>query len=99
MPFGLKNDLSEFQKILNDFYNSYLKFSNVYINDVLVFSKSITEYCIHLQKKKLNIIKNELVVLALKIKFWGYNTYQWSITPIREIEFVDKSSKATKDKT
>lgn len=41
--------------------------------------------------------KNKLVVSASKIKIWRYNIYQLSITPIREIEFADKSSNATRD--
>ena len=38
MPFGLKNAPLEFQKIMNDIFNPYSKFSIVYIDDVLIFS-------------------------------------------------------------
>ena len=37
MSFGLKNAPSEFQKIMNDIFNSYSKFFIVYIDDVLIF--------------------------------------------------------------
>jgi len=37
MPFGLKNAPSEFQNIMNDIFNSFSHFTNVYIDDVLVY--------------------------------------------------------------
>ncbi|RDX80013.1 hypothetical protein CR513_39485, partial [Mucuna pruriens] len=44
MPFGLKNAPSEFQKIMNDIFNPYSKFSIVYIDDVLIFSQTINQH-------------------------------------------------------
>ncbi|KAG2684687.1 hypothetical protein I3760_10G086900 [Carya illinoinensis] len=44
MPFGLKNAPSEFQNIMNDIFLSFTDFTIVYIDDVLVFSKSIDEH-------------------------------------------------------
>ena len=41
MSFGLKNAPSEFQNIMNDIFNPYSHFFIVYIDDVLIFSKSI----------------------------------------------------------
>jgi len=47
---------------MNDIFNLYSKFLTVYIDDILVFSKSISEHFSYLQKE-INIIKqNELVV-------------------------------------
>jgi hypothetical protein len=43
MPFGLKNAPSEFQNIMNDILGPLSKYSIVYIDDVLIFSKSIKE--------------------------------------------------------
>jgi len=37
MPQGLKNTPSEFQNIMNDIFYPYMKFSIVYLNDVLIF--------------------------------------------------------------
>ena len=48
MPFGLKNAPSEFQKIMNEIFNQYSHFSIVYIDDVLIYSKSIDEHWKHL---------------------------------------------------
>ena len=41
MPFGLKNESSEFQIIMNDIFNYYTRSSIVNIDDVLIFSNSI----------------------------------------------------------
>jgi hypothetical protein len=107
MPFGLKNAPSEFQNIMNDIFNPYSHFTIVYIDDVLVFSRSIEEHWKHLNKF-LHIIKsNGLVVSAPKIKlfqtkvrFLGFNIYQGQIQPIdRAIQFADKFPDVILDKT
>jgi hypothetical protein len=98
MPFGLKNAPSEFQNIMNDILGLLSKYSIVYIDDVLIFSKSIEEHWKHLNSF-LEVIKiNGLVVSATKIKlfqtnirFLGYNIHQSRISPIsRVIQFADK---------
>jgi hypothetical protein len=98
MSFGLKNAPNEFQNIMNDILNPLSKFSIVYINDVLIFFKSIEEHREHL-KLFLEVIKvNGLVVSTTKIKlvqtnirFFGYNIRWSKISPIsRVIQFADK---------
>jgi len=98
MPFGLKNAPSEFQNIMNDILSLLSKYFIVYIDDVLIFSKSIKEHWKHLNSF-LEVIKiNGLVVSATKIKlfqinirFLGYNIHQSKISPIsRVIQFADK---------
>ena len=48
MPFGLKNAPSEFQNIMNDIFTPYTSFIIVYIDDALVFSKTIDQHFKHL---------------------------------------------------
>jgi hypothetical protein len=48
MPFGLKNAPSEFQNIMNNIFNPFTHFTIVYIDDALIFSKSIEEQWKHL---------------------------------------------------
>jgi hypothetical protein len=107
MPFGLKNAPSEFQNIMNDILSPLSKYSIVYIDDVLIFSKSIEEHWKHLNSF-LEVIKvNGLVVSATKIKlfqtnirFLGYNIHQSKISPIsRVIQFADKFPNEILDKT
>ena len=56
MPFGLKNAPSEFQNIMNDIFTPFTDFSIVYIDDVLIFSKTIDDHWKH-----LNILKEKLI--------------------------------------
>ena len=107
MPFGLKNAPSEFQRIMNDILNPYSSFTIVYIDDVLVFSKSIDEHFKHLNTFLHVVKKNGLVVSSTKMKlfqtkirFLGHDIYQQTIKPInRSIEFADKFPDEIKEKT
>ena len=106
MPQGLKNAPSEFQNIMNDIFNPYSKFSIVYLDDVLIFSKNLTEHQQHLDEFIKLIKNNGLVVSAKKIKifqtkirFLGYEIYQRTITPIqRSLEFTSKFPDQITDK-
>jgi hypothetical protein len=91
---------------MNDIFNPFSKFCIVYIDDILIFSKSIEEHWKHLNSF-LDIIKhNGLVVSSPKIKlfqtkirFLGYNIYQGKINPIdRVIKFANKFSNKILDK-
>ena len=66
--FGLKNALSEFQNIMNDIFNSFSHFIIVYIDDVLVYSKSTDKHWKHLYSFLDTIKRNGLVVSTKKIK-------------------------------
>ena len=66
MPFGLENNPSEFQNIMNDIFNDYIRSSIVYIDDVLIFSNSINEHFQHLRIFQKIIKENRIVVFALK---------------------------------
>ncbi|KAI0511012.1 hypothetical protein KFK09_011630 [Dendrobium nobile] len=98
MPFGLKNAPSEFQKIMNEIFNSYNKYIIVYIDDVLIFSKSIDEHFKHLKTFIWLAKSNGLVISEPKIKlfqttirFLGHTITNDTIVPIqRSIEFADK---------
>jgi hypothetical protein len=98
MPFGLKNAPSEFQNIMNDIFNHFSHFTIVYIDDVLIFSKSIEEHWKHLNAFLETIKHNGLVVSASKIKlfqtkirFLGFDISEGKIRPIdRAIQFADK---------
>ena len=64
MSFGLKNAHSEFQNIVNNIFNDYIRFSIVYIDDVLIFSNSIEEHFQHLKKFQILVRENGLVIFA-----------------------------------
>jgi hypothetical protein len=86
MPSGLKNASSEFQNIMNDIVNLFTHFTIVYIDDVLIFSKSIKEHWKHLNSLLDTIKHSGLVVSAkkiklfqTKIKFLGFDIFEGQI--------------------
>ena len=106
MSFGLKNAPSEFQNIMNDIFTPFTKFSIVYIDDVLIFSKSIDNHWKHLDIF-VNVIKHNGLVVSTtkinlfkdKIRFLGHNIYKGTLSPIdRAIRFADKFLDEIKDK-
>ena len=64
MPFGLKNAPNEFQNIMNDIFNLISHFSIVYIDDILIFSKSIHDHWKHLTAFFYTIKSHGLVISA-----------------------------------
>ncbi|GBG89984.1 hypothetical protein CBR_g50074 [Chara braunii] len=51
MPFGLCNAPGTFQHAMNRIFHDYLdKFVIVYLNDILIFSKTVEEHVAHLDK-------------------------------------------------
>jgi hypothetical protein len=107
MPFDLKNALSEFQNIMNDIFNPFSHFTIVYIDDVLIFSKSIEEHWKHLNAFLETIKHNGLVVSASKIKlfqtkirFLGFDISEGKIRPIdRTFQFANKFPDVITEKT
>ena len=92
---------------MNEIFNPYSHFFIVYIDDILIFSKSLDEHWKHLHSF-LHIIKyNGLVISAPKIKlfqtkvrFLGYDIHQSTILPIsRSIEFASKFPDEILEKT
>ena len=70
MPFGLKNAPSEFQNIMNDIFTPFTDFSIAYIDDVLIFSKTIDDHWKHLDIFVKIIKHNGLVVSATMINLF-----------------------------
>jgi hypothetical protein len=107
MPFGLKNAPSEFQNIMNDIFNPFIHFTIVYIDDVLIFSKSIEEHWKYLNAFLYTIKHNGLVVSAKKIKlfqtkirFLGFDISEGKIRLIDgAIQFADKFPDVITEKT
>ena len=83
---------------MNEIFNPYGGFMIVYIDDVLVFSKSLEKHWKHLRVFYNKVKENGLVVSARKIKlfqtkvqFLGHNIEKGLIIPIdRAIVFVEK---------
>ncbi|ATZ69530.1 ORF3 polyprotein [Cacao bacilliform Sri Lanka virus] len=68
MPFGLKNAPAIFQRKMDFCFKGTEDFIAVYIDDILVFSRSIEEHAKHLEKLIQIIQKNGLVLSPTKMK-------------------------------
>ena len=59
MPFGLCNAPATFMRVMNDLFRSFIdEFVLVYLDDILVFSKSWNENVCHV-KKVIDVLKNK----------------------------------------
>ncbi|KAL6218593.1 hypothetical protein ACLB2K_011803 [Fragaria x ananassa] len=82
MPFGLKQAPSIFQRKMDNILKPYADFCIVYIDDILVFSKTMNEHLKHLAQvcklivqkgiilgqKKIHLIKSEFDFLGIHVK-------------------------------
>ena len=67
MPFGLKNTPATFQKavakILEEFLNEFV---TVYIDDIIIYSKTLKEHHVHLDKVFKSLLEHKLKLGADK---------------------------------
>ena len=73
MPFGLKNAPSIFQRKMDNVFNKYKKFVCVYIDDILVFSKTIEEHVSHLKLILSEFLKQGIIISGKKAQFFRKN--------------------------
>ena len=70
MPFGLTNAPAVFQALVNDVLRDMLnKFVFVYLDDILVFSRSRKEHVQHVRQVLQRLLQNQLYVKAEKCEF------------------------------
>nr|GFC97631.1 putative reverse transcriptase domain-containing protein [Tanacetum cinerariifolium] len=71
MPFGLTNDHAVFMDLMNRIFHEYLdKFVIVFINDILVYSKSEEEHEQHLRIVLEILRQKKLYAKFSKCEFW-----------------------------
>ena len=70
MPFGLTNAPAVFQSLVNDVLRDMLNHTvSVYIDNILIFSKSMEEHRVHVRQVLQRLLENRLYVKAEKCKF------------------------------
>ena len=70
MPFGLTNAPAVFQGLVNDVLRDLLNVSVfVYLDDILIFSKSRQEHVVHVRQVLQRLLENQLFVKAEKCEF------------------------------
>lgn len=107
MSFGLKNAPLEFQNVMNDVFMHYSQFCIVYIDDVLIFSKTIEQHFKHLhifykvvKYHGLVLSKTKMKLFQLECRFLGHYMHQGTFKLIcRVIEFASRFPDEIKDKT
>ncbi len=70
MPFGLTNAPSTFQSVMNSVLSPYLdRFVLVYLDDILVYSSSLSEHLTHLRKVLVALREAKLYCTLSKCPF------------------------------
>lgn len=71
LPFGLKNSPSIFQRAMDDILREYIgKICHVYIDDIIVYSKTLEEHYEHLQMIIDTLEKSNMKISLEKSKFY-----------------------------
>ncbi|GET58613.1 retroviral-like aspartic protease 1 [Rhizophagus irregularis DAOM 181602=DAOM 197198] len=77
MPFGLKNAPAIFQRTMNKIFKEYLdKFMNVYIDDIIIYSKDWNEHLQHI-KIVLEELRKANMMLKLKKCEWAKRNVEY----------------------
>lgn len=70
MPFGLTDATTVFEALVNDVLHDMLnKYVFVYLDDILIFSKSLSEHKEHVRSVLQRLLENRLFVKAEKCEF------------------------------
>jgi len=71
MPFGLANAPAAFMDLMNRIFKPYLdEFVVVFIDDILIYSRTPDEHTHHLRVALDVLRKNELYAKFSKCEFW-----------------------------
>ena len=107
LPFGLRNGPSIFQRVMQGILAPYLWiFCLVYIDDIVIYSKSYEEHLSHLDQvleaiekagitlspKKCHLFYGSILLLGHKVSRLGLSTHEEKVKAIMELERPRKLS-------
>jgi hypothetical protein len=107
MPFGLRNGPAIFQRVMQEILAPYLWiFCLVYIDDIVVFSKSYDDHLSHLDQvleaielsgitlspKKCHLFYSSILLLGHKVSRLGLSTHDEKVKAILELKEPTKVS-------
>ena len=76
MPFGLRNAPATFQRAMHNVLAGQDDYSDTYIDDILIFSRTWNEHVIHIQAVLEALRANGLTAKLKKCK-WGAKTLEY----------------------
>ncbi len=101
MPFGYRNGPPIFQRVMQDILSPYLWiFALVYIDDIVIYSKTFDEHCEHLDTifgaiadsgltlspSKCHLGYQSLMLLGQKVSRLGMSTHKEKVDAVLQIE-------------
>ena len=91
LPMGLKNSPPTFQKVMTDTLQSCRQFSIVYLDDIIVFSRSYTEHLYHLERvlsalqvRRLVLNPPKCELMVHEIDYLGHKIGQNHVTTMKD---------------
>ena len=73
MPFGLKNTSRIFRRKVDNIFDKYKNFVCVYIDDILIFSKTKEEHVSHLKLVLSEFLKHGIIISGKKAQLFRKN--------------------------
>ncbi|KAK3561325.1 hypothetical protein QTP86_030622 [Hemibagrus guttatus] len=95
MPYGLTNAPAVFQSLINEVFKDVLnKYVIAYINDILIYSSSLTEHIQHIRTVLTCLLTNHLYIKAEKCEFHRSSiTFLGYVISQQGVEMDQKRSK------
>lgn len=108
MPFGLRNGPAIFQRVMQGILAPFLwLFALVYIDDIIVYSRSYEEHILHLDKlleaieksgltlapQKCHLFYSSVLLLGHKVSRLGLGTHEEKVKAIQQLRRPNKVSK------
>ena len=92
MPFGLKNTLATFQRMMNDVLEDLENFSGAYIDDILIYSDSWEDHLRHIRQVLARLRAHGLTEKPQKCE-WGLGKLEYSGMLVGEGVIEDPESR------